>query len=137
MIRPEELRTTHAVIGIKEEDARVVRRGLFRGEPGPGSNDYFVAGMDQAGSGAIDHNRAGTGRSGDGIGFETGAVGDVPDMHAFVDGNTRGFEQACVNGDGPFIVNIGVSDCGSVQFSGEEFSHTNRDTLQFGRSRRA
>ena len=83
---------------------------------GVAADDDEVAFFDQFGSGAVQADDSGTSFSRDGVRGQTIAVGDVVDFHSLKFNDVGGLHQVGVDRDAAFVVQVGFSHRGSVNF---------------------
>src|SRR5699024_5010048 len=108
------------VIGIHVDDIGLVGAGLgIRGLEVAHDDDQITR-IDQVGGGTIDADAAGSGITGDHIGLNPGAVGDVHDGDLLTLDEASGADQVGVDGDGTDIVEVGLGDGGAVNLATED-----------------
>ena len=71
----------------------------------------------QRGGGAVDRNDARTALGGDGVGGEALAVIHVVNIDRFIFQNAGGLQEILVDGAGPFIVQVSLSDFDAMQLA--------------------
>lgn len=67
--------------------------------------------------GAVDRNDARTALGGDGVGGEALAVIHVVNIDRFIFQNAGGLQEILVDGAGPFIVQVSLSDFDAMQLA--------------------
>ena len=104
-----------ALVDVDDDRAEAARI-LFR-VVGVGQDEDDVAGMDQAGGGAVDAAFAAAACAGEGVGGEPVAVIDVQDVDLLVLDDVGGFQELRVEGDAAHIVEVSFGDRHSVNLA--------------------
>ncbi len=83
---------------------------------GKSRNDHKVANRGFESRGAVDRNHAGTAFAFDGVGDQTFAIVDVPNVNLLVFTNLGSFHQIFINGARAFVVQFTLGHRGAVNF---------------------
>ena len=92
---------------------------FFFGEQGIGHDDDDISWLGEAGGGAVKADYARTSGAGNGVGFESGAVVVVDNLHAFIGQDAGFFHEFFVDGDAAHIGKVSFGNGGAVNFSFE------------------
>ena len=75
--------------------------------------------------GAVNGDDPGAPLGGNGVGGETVAVGDVPEVNSFILQNTGRIQEVLVNGARTFIVQVRLRDFYAVELALQHITHHN------------
>src|SRR5512145_3209823 len=109
-----------AVVVIDENQLGLETLALCFRHLGEGGDDEQVAHGGAARGRAVDRDDAGAAFAADGVGDETLAIVDVPDVNLFVLHQVGGGQQVFVDGAGAFVMQLAVGDGGAVDLGFEQ-----------------
>lgn len=101
---------------IHQDHDRLMIRHLFFRQADEAGDDDDVAFFGEMGGGAVDTDRRRAPGSGEGVGFEAVAVGDVPDVDVLVGPDIGGFQEVFVDGDAALVMEVRVRHRNSMNF---------------------
>ena len=102
------------VVGVDEDDARLIGARLGVLHRAVGDQDHQVARMHQMRCGTVDPDHTAAALTGDRIGDQPGAVVDVDDGDLLALEQVGGVHQIGVDGHRPDVVQVGLRDRGAV-----------------------
>ena len=122
-----------AILLIDEYHLGLVRPRLFVGHVTEARDDREIARTHVMRRRSVHTNDPGPSRPLECVCCEAGPLRDVPDLHLLVFEDAGGIEQVSINRDAPLVVEVGVSNCGSVDLPEEHSSaHVNLRSVRNG-----
>lgn len=105
-----------AVVIINKHDDRVEFLHLFRINPRLSEHDDLVTWLEVPRRGAVEADFTRSARTGGCIGLPENAVGEVGDINILKCSDAAGLQQNLVDGNGTYIIKIGLRHRGPVDF---------------------
>ena len=103
-----------AVAGVHVDQVRLEACGFFLAHAGECRHDDQVTDLHMARGTAIERDDATAFIGTQGVGRKTRTVGHVPDVHLLEFEDAAGIQQQAIDGDGTFVVELGMGDGGAV-----------------------